>query len=287
VSSGLLLLGSLALAAYLARRVSAPIQTLARTANEIAQGQFGERVAVPLAAGELRDLAKSFNRMSGHVQMYIDRMSASASSNQELFIGSIRAFAAAIDAKDPYTRGHSERVAEGARVLARKFELPPEMQQRVWIAALLHDVGKIGVVESVLNKGGGLSEDEFVEMRAHPVIGEEILRPIVQLREMLPAVRWHHESWDGSGYPDGLKGDQIPLIARVVAIADTFDAMTTSRPYQAARTSEWAVQQIQGLAGTKFDPQLVAAFVRAFQAGEVRTRRSPSPQGSVAMAERS
>jgi HD-GYP domain-containing protein (c-di-GMP phosphodiesterase class II) len=286
-SSGLLLLGSLALAAYLARRVSEPIQTLARTANEIAQGQFGERVAVPLAAGELRDLAKSFNRMSGHVQMYVDRLSASASTNQELFIGSIRAFAAAIDAKDPYTRGHSERVAESARVLARKLGWAVELQERVWIAALLHDVGKIGVDDSVLNKGGGLSEDEFVEMRAHPVVGEEILRPIVQLREILPAIRWHHESWDGSGYPDGLKGEQIPLIARIVAIADTFDAMTTNRPYQAARTWEWAVQQIAALAGKKFDPQLVATFARACEAGEVRTQRHPPTQGIVAVAERS
>ena len=207
VASVVVLAVSLLLAAIVARRISNPIQRMARSAHEIASGRFGERVSTVGAAGELRDLARAFNRMGGHVENYVGKLQQAASSNQELFIGSIRAFAAAIDAKDPYTRGHSDRVAEGSRGIARQMGLSDEMLQRVWIGALLHDVGKIGVDDSILHKGGGLSEDEYEEMRAHPVIGAEILTPIVQLREMIPAVRFHHEQWNGKGYPDGLKGE--------------------------------------------------------------------------------
>jgi HD-GYP domain-containing protein (c-di-GMP phosphodiesterase class II) len=282
LASALVLAASLGLAALVARGVSRPIQQMARSANEIADGRFGERVPTAGAAGELRDLAKAFNRMSGHVEDYVGRLQKAASSNQELFIGSIRAFAAAIDAKDPYTRGHSERVAEGSRAIARQLGLSAEMQQRTWIGALLHDVGKIGVDDSILHKGGGLSEDEFEEMRAHPAIGAEILTPIVQLRDMIPAVRFHHEAWNGKGYPDGLKGEGIPLIARIVAVADTFDAMTTNRPYQTAHDGEAAARRIQELVGTRFDPKVVTAFLRAFESGDVKMRRTGATPTPVA-----
>lgn len=284
VASALVLAASLALAALVARGVSRPIQQMARSAHEIANGRFGERVPTAGAAGELRDLAKAFNRMGGHLEDYVGRMQRAASSNQELFIGSIRAFAAAIDAKDPYTRGHSDRVAEVSRTIARQMGLSEELQQRAWIGALLHDVGKIGVDDTILHKGGGLSEDEFEEMRAHPVIGAEILTPIVQLREMIPAVRFHHEAWNGKGYPEGLKGEGIPLIARIVAVADTFDAMTTNRPYQSASDAEAAARRIQELVGNKFDPKVVTAFLRAFESGDVKLRRtaaSPAPAAAT------
>ncbi|HUO86121.1 MAG TPA: HD domain-containing phosphohydrolase [Thermoanaerobaculia bacterium] len=257
-------------AAVAARHVSEPVQRLAATSHEIAAGNFGRRVEVAGRTAEFIDLADDFNRMGEHLERYVGELQRAATANRELFIGSLRSFAAAIDAKDPYTRGHSERVATLARTIARNLMLPDEMQHRVWIAALLHDVGKIGVDDRILKKGGVLSADEFEQMKAHTLIGAEILAPIEQLRAMVPAVRWHHENWNGRGYPDGLKGERIPLIARVVAVADTFDAVTTDRPYQRAFDLEEAVGTIRRLVGSRFDAKVVTAFLRAYERGEVR-----------------
>ncbi|HVS01971.1 MAG TPA: HD domain-containing phosphohydrolase, partial [Thermoanaerobaculia bacterium] len=232
VSSLVLVLLAMVFGAVAARRFSSPIQHLAATTHEIAAGKFGQRVEVSGPGREVVELAEDFNRMSGHVESYVGRLKEAAQANRDLFIGAIRAFAAAVDAKDPYTRGHSERVASYSRTVAVYLGQSEEFQQRVWIAGVLHDVGKIGVEDRILKKGGVLTGEEYEIMKLHPSIGAEILAPLEALREMLPAVRWHHEAWNGRGYPDGLKGEQIPLIARVVAVADTFDAITTNRPYQ-------------------------------------------------------
>ncbi|HEX6203336.1 MAG TPA: HD domain-containing phosphohydrolase [Thermoanaerobaculia bacterium] len=265
----LVLLASL-FAAGVARRVSEPVQRLAATSHEIAAGHFGRRVEVAGRTAEFVDLAADFNRMGEHVERYVGELQRAAAANRELFIGSIRSFAAAIDAKDPYTRGHSERVATVSRAIARHLNLPEDVQHRVWIAALLHDVGKIGVDDRILKKGGVLSAEEFEAMKAHTLVGAEILAPIEQLREMIPAVRWHHENWNGRGYPDGLKGEQIPLAARIVAVADTFDAVTTDRPYQRAFEIDEAVGTIRRLVGSRFDAKVVSAFLRAHERGEVK-----------------
>ena len=142
------------------------------------------------------------------------------------------------------------------------------------MAGVLHDVGKIGVEDRILKKGGVLTAEEYEQMKLHPVVGEEILRPLEPLREMLPAIRWHHEAWNGRGYPDGLRGEQIPLIARIVAVADTFDAITTNRPYQRAYSPDYAVQTITKLTGARFDAKVVTAFLRAFQQGAIRGERA-------------
>ena len=257
-------------AALVARRVSEPVQRLAATSHEIATGNFGRRVEVVGRTAEFVDLAADFNRMGEHVERYVGELQRAAAANRELFIGSIRSFAAAIDAKDPYTRGHSERVATVSRAIARHLNLREEVQHRVWVAALLHDVGKIGVDDRILKKGGVLSTEEFEAIKAHALIGAEILSPIEQLREMIPAVRWHHENWNGRGYPDGLKAEQIPLIARIVAVADTFDAVTTDRPYQRAFELDEAVGTIRRLVGSRFDAKVVTAFLRAYERGEVK-----------------
>jgi len=257
-------------AALVARHVSEPVQRLAATSHEIATGNFGRRVEGVGRTAELVDLAADFNRMGEHVERYVGELQRAAAANRELFIGSIRSFAAAIDAKDPYTRGHSERVATVSRAIARHLNLSEEMQQRVWIAALLHDVGKIGVDDRILKKGGVLSTEEFEAIKAHTLVGAEILSPIEQLREMVPAVRWHHENWNGRGYPDGLKAEQIPLIARIVAVADTFDAVTTDRPYQRAFELDEAVGTIRRLVGSRFDAKVVTAFLRAYERGDVQ-----------------
>jgi len=257
--------------AFLAARwVGRPIQRLTATTHEIAAGSFGGRVEMKGLSFELADLAEDFNRMSGHVESYVQQLREAAQANRDLFIGSLRAFAAAIDAKDPYTRGHSERVAAVSRVIARHLLLSEETQHKVWIGALLHDVGKLGVEDTILRKETELTAEEYRQMKLHTVVGAEIMQPIEQLREMIPAIRWHHEAWNGRGYPDALRGEQIPLFARIVAVADTFDAITTNRPYQQAGNIQYAVDTITKLTGSRFDAKVVTAFLRAVQAGEVR-----------------
>ncbi len=249
---------------------SRPIQRLAVAAGEIAGGNFDRRVSTVGVTKEVVKLAEDFNRMSDYVESYIDRLQKAAEANRELFISTIRAFAAAIDAKDPYTRGHSERVARYSREIARYLGLPKDVQEKVWISAVLHDVGKIGVDDQVLSKMGELTAEEFEKMKQHPVIGADIVEPISALREMLPGIRWHHEAWNGAGYPDGLKGEEIPLMARVIGVADTFDAITTSRPYQQPSPPERAMEIIKQLTGRKFDAKIVTAFLLAWEAGHIR-----------------
>jgi putative nucleotidyltransferase with HDIG domain len=201
----------------------------------------------------------------------VQQLRQAAQANRELFIGSLRAFVAAVDAKDPYTRGHSERVASYSRTIGRYLQLPEEVQHKIWIGALLHDVGKIGVEDRILRKEGVLLPEEYEQMKLHTVMGADIMSPIEQLREMIPAIRSHHEAWNGRGYPDGLKGEQIPLFARIVGVADTFDAITTNRPYQQAYSLQFAVETITRLTGSRFDAKIVTAFLRAFEAGEIRS----------------
>jgi len=284
IASGVLVGLSLLFAAFAAGRLGRPIQRLAETSHEIAAGNFGRRVELAGPGIELANLAQDFNRMSGHVQGYVEQLRQAAAQNRELFISSIRAFAAAIDAKDPYTRGHSERVATMSRVIARHLGQAEDFQTRVWIGGVLHDVGKIGIEDRILKKGGVLTAEEYEEMKLHPVIGADIMTPIDQLREMIPGIRWHHEAWNGQGYPDKLKAEQIPLIARVIAVADCFDAITTNRPYQRAYTAEFAVETITKLAGSRFDARVVTAFLRAFEAGEIRKREEPAEPAVAAAA---
>jgi putative nucleotidyltransferase with HDIG domain len=263
---------------YLAARwVSRPIQRLTETTHEIAEGNFGGKIEMQGLTFEMADLAEDFNRMSGHVASYVQQLRQAAQANRDLFIGSLRAFVAAVDAKDPYTRGHSERVAAYSRTIARYLQLPEDVQHKIWIGALLHDVGKIGVEDRILRKEGVLAPDEYEQMKLHTVMGAEIMTPIEQLKEMIPAIRSHHEAWNGRGYPDGLRGEQIPLFARIVGVADTFDAITTNRPYQQAYSLQFAVETITRLTGSRFDAKIVTAFLRAFEAGEIRAGATQRP----------
>ncbi|KAB2960119.1 MAG: HD domain-containing protein, partial [Thermoanaerobaculia bacterium] len=263
----------LALAALLAlvatRWIGEPIRRLIASTHEIASGNFGKRLPERRMVAEIAELAGDFNRMSGYVEDYVGRLREAAQKNRDLFINSIRAFSAAIDAKDPYTRGHSERVAEISRTIARHLGQNEEFQHRLWIGALLHDVGKIGIEDQILRKVGQLTPEEYEIMKSHPVVGSDILSPIEQLREMIPVIRWHHENWNGRGYPDALKGDDIPLMARIVAVADCFDAVTTNRPYQRAYDQRHAAELITKLAGSRFDAKIVTAFLRAYQMGDL------------------
>lgn len=180
---------------------------------------------------------------------------------REMFVGTIRALTAAIDAKDRYTRGHSERVALMAWRLAQAFGMSDEEADRVRIAGIVHDVGKIGVPEAVLRKPGRLTDDEFDQIKRHPRIGHTILRDIAPLADVLPGVLHHHERWDGRGYPDGLAAEGIPLMGRLLAVADAFDAMSSSRSYRPALPREKVIAEIAACAGTQFDPRLAEVFV--------------------------
>ena len=181
-------------------------------------------------------------------------------------LSTIQALAAAVDAKDAYTQGHSQRVARYAVALAQKIGLPDSEVDLVHITGTLHDVGKIGVPDAILKKPQKLEDDERRIMETHPALGEVIIRKAPKLAETLPGVRHHHERWDGGGYPDGLGGEQIPRIARILAVADTFDAMTSDRPYRKGLSWEIALSEIAKGAGTQFEPLLSEAFVSLMQA---------------------
>lgn len=181
---------------------------------------------------------------------------------QAMFLGSLRALTSAIDAKDRYTCGHSERVAMLARRIAQAAGLSGPQAERVHICGLLHDVGKIGVPEAVLCKPGRLNDEEFALIKQHPAIGHRILKDIPMLEDVLPGVLHHHERFDGRGYPSGLAGQQIPLIARIIALADTFDAMSSTRSYRPAMPRERVLAEITREAGSQLDPELVARFDR-------------------------
>jgi HD-GYP domain-containing protein (c-di-GMP phosphodiesterase class II) len=180
---------------------------------------------------------------------------------REMFVGTIRALSAAIDAKDHYTRGHSERVAVMAWRLAQAFGMSDEEAERVRIAGIVHDVGKIGVRETVLRKPGRLTDEEFEQVKQHPRVGHTILKDIAPLADVLPGVLHHHERWDGRGYPDGLAGDRIPQLGRLLAVADSFDAMSSNRAYRPALPREKVLAEIAECAGTQFDPRFAEVFL--------------------------
>jgi len=253
--------------------ITTPIRSLAASTRAISRGEFHERTPVAtVAAAEISELAETFNNMADDIENYIARLKQAAEENRELFLGSIRMLAAAIDEKDPYTRGHSDRVARYSLLIGRQLNLSPEDLDRLRISALLHDVGKIGVDDRVLKKPGALTPEEFDIMKQHPTKGANIMRPVAQLKDMLPGIELHHEHMDGHGYPHGLKGEEIPLMARIIAVADTLDAMTTHRPYQSAKELEEALQLIRKKSGTKFDISVVDALDVVVQAGQIRLR---------------
>jgi HD-GYP domain-containing protein (c-di-GMP phosphodiesterase class II) len=249
--------------------ISTPIRALAASTRAISRGDFRQRTPVQGAA-EISELAETFNSMAGDIEQFVEQLKQAATENHDLFLGSIRMLAAAIDEKDPYTRGHSGRVAKFAVIVGQQLGLPAPELDKIRISALLHDVGKIGVDDNVLKKPGKLTPEEFDLMKQHPLKGANIMRPVAQLKEMLPGIELHHEHIDGAGYPHGLRGDAIPIMARIIAVVDTLDAMTTNRPYQTAMDLEFAMNKIIALAGTKFDPVVVDALDRAVRAKKIR-----------------
>ena len=179
-----------------------------------------------------------------------------------LYESLIHSFINAIDAKSPWTKGHSERVTHYAMSIGQEMKLSEQDMERLRTAALLHDVGKIGTYDVILEKPGKLTEDEFALIRTHPARGEDILRPIKQFRELLPIIRHHHERLDGKGYPDGLKNGEIPFLSKIITIADSYDSMTSDRPYRPSPPREYALRELKRCCGSQFDPDAVEAFMK-------------------------
>ena len=236
----------------LARRISQPLEKLVNSMKTVAGVDLSQR-APGGPADEIGYLTTSFNEMTASLEEKTKALETTS-------FASIEALARAIDARDPYTYGHSARVARLSFEIAEEMGLPPDQLIALSRASLLHDIGKIGVEDRVLRKPGPLNPRETAAMREHPVIGYEMLKGLHFLESSLEGVRHHHEHWDGGGYPDGVKGEDIPLAVRILTVADALDALTSDRPYRTAMSFLDAVHRIEAGAGNQFDPAVIRAL---------------------------
>ena len=250
---GLAAIGSL----WLARLLSEPIGALSNSLAAMAASQnVSARLPVTGSSRELDTLTETFNALMASV-------GEAQAQTQSAYTGAIRALASALDARDPYTAGHSDRVSVLSVAICRQLNLPPADVEVVRLGALLHDIGKIGIPDDVLRKPGALTAGEFDIIKQHPVIGARMLRSVAFLAPHIPIVELHHERPDGQGYPRGLRGDEIPLDARIVHVADAYDAMTSARAYRSARLPAEAIRELWRCAGTHFHADIVAALANS------------------------
>jgi HD-GYP domain-containing protein (c-di-GMP phosphodiesterase class II) len=251
-----------------ARLLTSPIANLSAAAERIAGGDLSTRVETRNIT-EIGVLGESFNTMSDKLEEHIKNLAKAAQENRELFVGTVKALAAAIDGKDKYTRGHSERVARISVAIGKQLRMDEEELEALRISALLHDVGKIAIDDSILKKPAALTDEEFEIMKTHPIKGYKIMSQIPAMKDFITGMYMHHEMVNGKGYPQGLTGDQIPLQAKIVSVADTFDAMTIDRPYSRGMQLNDALARIRELVGTRYDGAVVEALVRGCQSGEI------------------
>jgi putative nucleotidyltransferase with HDIG domain len=219
-----------------------------------------------------QDDLELLNALANEVGIAIDNANL-YEEKRNTFLETAEALADAIDKRDPYTGGHTKRVTSYSLAIAKYLNLDPSETENLKLAAILHDIGKIGIPDNVLRKKGKLTDEEFDSIKKHPIFGYEIMSHIKSLRDVIPGMRSHHERPDGKGYPDRLKGEKIPLIARIISIADTFDAMTSDRPYRKGLTDDEALKEVKRCAGTQFDPVLVKTFLKAYRKGEISSAR--------------
>jgi putative nucleotidyltransferase with HDIG domain len=245
----------------LSSRLTRPVKELASGVEELKSGVRSKPLRV-YSADEMGRLTASFNEMTELITDQREKLGVYAHDLEEAYVSTIRVLAAAIEARDPYTLGHSTRVSELSVELAKELGQSPEMVEEIEIACLFHDVGKIRIPDAILHKRGRLDPRQLHEMRKHAEYGAEILSKARTLYRYIPAVRHHHEWFDGTGYPDRLSRENIPDAAAIISLADAFDAMTSDRPYRQAMSRECALGIIMGSAGRQFHPE----FARAFQA---------------------
>jgi len=182
----------------------------------------------------------------------------------DTFLTTVQTLAETIEKRDPYTGGHTRRVMDYSIAIAQELKLSDSQIEKIRLAAILHDIGKIKIRDNILLKNGKLTSAEFEEIKMHPIYAEEILNPIKHLRDIIPGVKYHHERFDGTGYPEGLEGGKIDIMARIIAVADAFDAMTSDRPYRKGLSNDVALEELRNNGGTQFDPEVVSAFCRAY-----------------------
>ncbi len=262
------LVGTLAfvllVAAHRIRQSMEPLAKLREGTRRIASKEFSTRVHIS-SGDEFEELAGSFNDMARQVGALFDEL-------EDLSWSTITTLARTIDAKSHWTAGHSERVSQMAVLIARTIGLPDDELERLHRGGLLHDIGKIGIPVHILDKDGALNDEEMQTMKDHVTIGARILEPLNALADVLPIVLYHHERFDGLGYPEGLRGTDIPFLARILCVADTFDALRSERPYRPGRNAEESLEVIVECSGTQFDPEAVEAFVEVMSSGEVALR---------------
>lgn len=267
--------------AYVAHRFSRwigqPIYRLVSATDSLLRGDFSIRVPIE-GMDEIKLLEKKFNRMAGQMQTLIER---EREYMQESLDQIVRSFYLAVEMKDPYTAGHTERVTAYALILYDYLDEKTRDQfsrDDLRYASLMHDIGKVAIPDQVLLKAGKLTNEEYEKMKQHSSIGANIVEQIASLAHVSPGVRHHHERWDGKGYPDQLKGEEISLFGRIIAVADTFDAMTTTRSYRKALTFDQAYEEIVKCAGTQFDPKIVSVFQKAYQERHLKEKAQSIPR---------
>lgn len=258
-----MLVGSLA-----ARTLTAPLLKLSVAAQRVAAGDFSTRVETRNMT-EIGTLGESFNTMSDKIEEHVARLAKAAQENRELFVGTVKALSAAIDGKDKYTRGHSERVARISVAIGKQLGLLSEELETLRISALLHDVGKIAIDDNILKKPAALTPEEYEIMKTHPQKGYKIMSQIPAMKDFLPGMYMHHEMVNGQGYPQGLTDKEIPLQGKIVSVADAFDAMTIDRPYQKGMLLPEALETIKSFVGSRYDANVVNALIRGCDAGEI------------------
>jgi putative nucleotidyltransferase with HDIG domain len=249
------LLAALVLSAFSTRTI---VEPLASVVNHLRASEsthvLPEFGAIPSSIPEIRELTTTFNRAAASIRegrVFL----------RQAYIGFVGSLASALDARDGYTSGHSYRVSQMATATARGMHLPEGEVEIIRIGALLHDIGKIGIPDAVLQKPGPLTVAEFDLIKQHPAIGRRILEPVGGFEDYLPIVELHHENWDGTGYPHGLRGEEVPVGARIVHVVDAYDAITTDRTYRPGRSHAEAAELLRQFAGTQFDRTAVEAFL--------------------------
>lgn len=270
--SGVLALVTLILGTILARQLTSPLLRLVSAAQTISSGDFSHRIETG-SITEIGTLGTAFNSMTENLEDHIARLAQAAKENRELFVGTVKALAAAIDGKDHYTRGHSERVSRVSVAIGQRLKMDDEELETLRISALLHDVGKIGIDDAILKKPSQLTDEEFAIMKTHPQEGYKIMKNIPAMAEFLPGMYMHHEMVNGMGYPQGLIDEEIPLQAKIVSVADTFDAMTIDRPYQKGMDLPEAIERIKTFVGTRYDIHVVNALIEACADGQIGVGR--------------
>lgn len=252
---------TLAIGIWLARLITRPVHRLVEATRLVSAGDLDHQAPVT-TRDEIGELTESFNQMTRSLKEKSASLKVAMIQLQDTYLMTIEALAAAVEARDPYTHGHTQRVEEYAVLMARQLGCSDDEISAIRRASVLHDIGKIGIEDTILRKQGRLEAEEELRMQRHPTIGVDMLQGIDFLEPVLPLIRHHHERWDGNGYPSQLRGDEIPLGARILAVADALDAMTSDRPYRAARTFEYAKTEILKGSGTHFDPEVVTAFIQ-------------------------